>query len=88
LRREISSNQWEIQSCFQGAFDFFLLSFGLGGCRLEGRFFFSNVCGVENGLSRVDTGLSMQVLLGAIARGGRKGFIFLSANKRAQVRGG
>ncbi len=88
MRREISSNQWEIQSCFQGALDFFLLNFGLGGCRLEGRFFFSSVCGVESGLPRVDTGLSMQVLLGVATGGGRRRFIFLLANRRAQVRGG
>ncbi len=54
---------------------------------MERRFFFSSVCGVESGLSRVDTGLSMQVLLGTAGGGGRKGFIFLSTNRRAQVRG-
>jgi hypothetical protein len=42
------------------------LGLGLGSFRLERRFFFSSVCGVESGLSRVDTGLSMQVLLGVI----------------------
>jgi hypothetical protein len=45
---------------------------------LEGRFFFSSVCGVESGLFRMDTGLSM---------GGKRRFIFLSANRKAQVRG-
>jgi len=34
LRREISSSQWEMQSCFQGALDFFLLSFGFRVGRL------------------------------------------------------
>jgi len=36
------------------------------GVRLEGRFFFQAVFGVESGLSSVylDSGLSMQVLLG------------------------
>jgi hypothetical protein len=55
---------------------------------LEGRFFFSSVFGVESGLSRVDIGLSMQVLLGAALGGGGGGtrgrFIFLLANRRAQ----
>jgi len=52
---------------------------------LEGRFFFSSVFGVESGLSRVDIGFSMQVLLGAAWGGGGRGrFIFLSANRRAQ----
>jgi len=41
----------------------------LGGCKLEGRFFFSSVFGVESGLSKVDIGLSMQVLLGAAGGG-------------------
>jgi hypothetical protein len=51
-----------------GCLGFFLLSFGVrvGSYKLEGRFFFSSVCGVESGLSRVDTRLSMQVLLGVI----------------------
>jgi hypothetical protein len=50
-----------------GCLGFFLLSFGVrvGSYKLEGRFFFSSVCGVESGLSKVDIGLSMQLLLGA-----------------------
>jgi len=52
------------------------LGLRLGGCRLEGRFFFSSVCGVENGLSRVDTGHSMQVLLGTAGGGGEDLFSF------------
>jgi hypothetical protein len=49
---------------------------GVGG-RLEGRFFFQAIFGVDSGLSSVhlDTGLSMQVLFG-----GQGGFVFLSAN--------
>ncbi len=47
---------------------FFLLSFRfrVGRLQVGGEVFFSSVCGVESGLSRVDTGLSMQVLLGVI----------------------
>jgi len=58
LRKEISSNQWEVQSCSQGALVFFLLSFGFRVGRLEGRFFFQDVFGVESELSNVhlDTG--------------------------------
>jgi len=42
---------------------------------LEGRFFISSVFGVESGLSRGDTRLSMQVFLGA-AREARKKDLF------------
>jgi hypothetical protein len=44
LRKEISSNQWEVQSCSQGALVFFLLSFGFRVGRLEvgGEVFFSS----------------------------------------------
>jgi len=58
-----------MQSCFQSALDFFLLSFGFRVGRLW-KFFLSNVFGVESGLSRVDIGLYMQVLLGAIEGAG------------------
>jgi hypothetical protein len=51
LRREISSSQWEVQSCSQGALVFFLLSFGFRVGRLEGSFFFQAVFGVGSGLS-------------------------------------
>jgi hypothetical protein len=47
------SSQWEVQSCFQGALIFFLLSFGFRVGRLEGRFFSQVVFGVESGLSSV-----------------------------------
>ncbi len=52
LRREISSSQWEVQSCSQGALVFFLLSLGFRVGRLEvgGEVFFQAVCGVESGL--------------------------------------
>jgi len=40
LEERNSSNQWEVQSCFQGALVFFFLSFGFKVGRLEGRFFF------------------------------------------------
>jgi len=77
-----------MQSCFQGALNFLKKSFGfkVGRLQVRGEVFFSSVFGVESGLSRVDTKLSIQVLLGAIARGGgeRGGFIFLSSNRRAQ----
>jgi hypothetical protein len=42
LRKEISSNQWEVQSCSQGALVFFFLSFGFRVGRLKGTFFFSS----------------------------------------------
>jgi hypothetical protein len=77
--REISSSQWEVQSCSQGALVFFLLSFGFRVGRLEGRVFFFKLYLVW----RVDC-KSMQVLLGAAGGAGRGGFIFLSANRRAQ----
>jgi hypothetical protein len=57
---------------------FFLLSFGFRVGKLEGRFFFQVVCGVESRLSNVQ--LSMQVLLGG-DRGEGGGFIFLLANR-------
>jgi hypothetical protein len=46
-KREISSNQWVAQSCFQGALGFFLLSFGSRVGRLEvgGEVFFSSCIG-------------------------------------------
>jgi len=58
-----------MQSCFQSALDFFFLSFGFRVGR-SWKLFLSNVFGVESGLSRVDIGLSMQVLLGAIEGAG------------------
>jgi hypothetical protein len=70
LLKEInSSSQWEVQSCSQGALVFFLLSFGFRVGRLEGRFFFKLYlvwkvdCLVST--QTLDTGLSVQVLLGA-----------------------
>jgi len=65
LRREISSSQWEVQSCSQGALVFFLLSFGFRVGRLEGRVFFFKLYLVW----RVDC-KSMQVLLGAAGGAG------------------
>jgi len=61
-----------LQSCFQGALDFFFLSFGfkVGRLQVGGEIFFSSVCGVEIGLFRMDTGLSMQVLLRSAWGGG------------------
>jgi len=78
LRKEISSNQWEMQSCFQGALDFFLLSFGFRVERLQvgGEVFFFQLYLVW----RVDTRLSMQVLLG-VAWGGREGRIYFPFNQ-------
>ncbi len=71
-----------MQSCFQGAMDFFLLSFGFKVARLQvgGEVFFLSVCGVESGMSKMDIGLSRHVLLGAAGGCGRGGFIFLSTN--------
>jgi hypothetical protein len=64
-----------LQSCFQGALDFFFLSFGfkVGRLQVGGEIFFSSVCGVEIGLFRMDTGLSMQVLLRSAWGGGGGG---------------
>jgi hypothetical protein len=62
---------------------FFLLSFGFKVGRLEGRFFFQVIFGVESGLSSVhlnighwNSGLSMQVLLGAAGVKGEDLFSF------------
>jgi ferredoxin len=85
-KREISSSQWEVQSCSQGALVFLLLSFGFRVGRLEGRFFFPSCiwCGECTVQCPLDIGLSMQVLFRVVGAGGRGGFIFLSANRRAQ----
>ncbi len=48
-----SSSQWEVQSCSRGALVFFLLSFGFKVGRLERKFFFQAIFGVESGLSSV-----------------------------------
>jgi len=76
-----------VQSCTQGAFVSFLLSFGfrVGRLAVGGDVFFSSciccgVCTLGTGLR----GLSVQVLLGAARGVGRGGSIFLSANRRAQ----
>jgi hypothetical protein len=74
---------WEGQIMLSRCLSFFLLSLGVGVVRgWRGGFFFQVVFGVESGLSMstwiVDSGLSIQVLLG----GAR--FIFLSANGKAQ----
>jgi hypothetical protein len=72
LMREISSNQWEVQSCSQGALVFFLSSFGFRVGKLEvgGEVFFLKLYLVWT----VDSGHWT-------FHGG--GFIFLSANRRA-----
>jgi len=77
-----------MQSCFQGALDFFLLSFG---CRVErlqlgGEVFFQMyvVCRVDYPEWTLDFPCKFYW---GWSGGGRRGFIFLLANRRAQVRG-
>jgi len=55
------------------------LGLELGGCRLEGRFFFSSVFGVESGHWTFHASF-----IGGSQGYGRGEFIFLSANRRAQ----
>ncbi len=82
LRREISSSQWEMQSCFQGALDFFLLSFGFTVGRLEGRLFFRMYVVWRVDCPEWTLDFPCKFYWGG---GGMKGrFIFLSANRRAQ----
>jgi len=78
-----------MQSCFQGALDFFLLSFGfkVGKFQVGAEVFFSSVCGVESGLSRVDTGLSMQVLLGTARGAGGKDLFSFQPIRGPKLRG-
>jgi hypothetical protein len=56
-----------------GCLGFFPFKFWVYGWEVGGEVIFSNVCGVESGLSRVDIRLSMQVLLGG---GGHEGKIY------------
>jgi hypothetical protein len=78
-----------MQSCFQGALDFFLLSFGfkVGKFQVGAEVFFFKCmwCGEWTIQSGHWTFHASFIRDGQ--GGGRKGFIFLSANKRAQVKG-
>jgi len=87
LEERNSSCQWEMQSCSQGALDFFLLSFGFRVERLEGRFFFSSCIGVESGLSSVHSNIghwTFHASFIGVNEGEGGGFIFLLANRKGQ----
>ncbi len=85
LEERNSLSQWEVQSCSQGALVFFLLSFGFRVGRLEGRFFFSSCIWCGKWIVQCPLGhwtFHASFIGGGGGEGG--GFIFLSANRKAQ----